>query len=89
MPEGITPNLVMLNLGDVVATCEVSVNGVKVGEKMSPPYSFDITSLLKAGENRVEVLVYSTLANHYQTLPTPYRGEPKAGIIGPVKVEIY
>ena len=89
MPEGISPNLVMLNLGDVVATCEVSVNGVKVGEKMSPPYSFDITSLLKAGENRVEVLVYSTLANHYQTLPTPYRGEPKAGIIGPVMVEIY
>lgn len=89
LPEGITPNRVMLNLGDVVATCEVSVNGVKVGEKMSPPYSFDITSQLKAGENRVEVVVYSTLANHYQVQPTPYRGSPKAGIIGPVSVEVY
>lgn len=89
LPDGISPKRVMLNLGSVVATCEVKVNGEKVGVRMSPPYSVDITKYLCAGENEVEVLVYSTLANHYQTQPTPYRGEPTAGILGPVRIEIY
>ena len=56
---------------------------------MSPPYSVDITKHIRLGKNEIEVLVYSTLSNHYQTQPTPYRGEPVAGILGPVKIEIY
>jgi hypothetical protein len=28
----------------------------------------------------------STLANHYQTIPSQYRGDPKAGLIGPVRL---
>lgn len=89
LPEGVNPKRVMLDLGSVVATCEVKINGKAAGVKMSPPYSVDITPYLCVGENEVEVLVYSTLANHYQTQPTPYRGEPTAGILGPVSVKIY
>lgn len=89
LPEGVTPKRVMLDLGSVVATCEIKINGKAAGVRMSPPYSVDITDYLRAGENEVEVLVYSTLANHYQTQPTPYRGEPTAGILGPVKIDIY
>ena len=89
LPEGVNPKRVMLDLGSVVATCEIKINGKAAGVKMSPPYSVDITQYLRAGENEVEVLVYSTLANHYQTQPTPYRGEPTAGILGPVSVKIY
>lgn len=80
---------VMLDLGSVVATCEIKVNGQALGIKMSPPYSVDITKHIHLGKNEIEVLVYSTLSNHYQTQPTPYRGEPVAGILGPVKIEIY
>jgi len=80
---------VILDLGDVVATCEIKINGQTLGIKMSPPYSVDITQHLRAGDNEIEVLVYSTLANHYQTQPTPYRGEPVAGILGPAKIEVY
>ena len=80
---------VMLDLGSVVATCEIKVNGQALGVRMSPPYSVDITKHIRPGKNEIEVLVYSTLANHYQTQPTPYRGEPTAGILGPVKIEIY
>lgn len=89
LPEGVNQKRVMLDLGSVVATCEIKINGKAAGVKMSPPYSVDITQYLRAGENEVEVLVYSTLANHYQTQPTPYRGEPTAGILGPVSVKIY
>ncbi len=80
---------VVLNLGSVVATCEIKVNGQDLGVRMSPPYSVDITRCLKPGANEIEVLVYSTLANHYQTQPTPYRGKPTAGILGPVNIEVY
>ena len=80
---------VMLNLGSVVATCEIKVNGQDLGVRMSPPYSVDITRCLKPGANEIEVLVYSTLANHYQTQPTPYRGKPTAGILGPINIEVY
>lgn len=87
--ESISSDRIMLDLGSVVATCEIKVNGQPLGVRMSPPYSVDITKYLHQGKNDIEVLVYSTLANHYQTQPTPYRGEPTAGILGPVKIEVY
>jgi hypothetical protein len=80
---------IMLKLGEVVATCEVTVNGQSAGVLISPPYELDITGLVKDGKNDIEVLVYSTLSNHYQTIPTPYRGEPRAGLIGPVLMSVY
>lgn len=80
---------VMLNLGDVVASCEVKVNGLPAGILMSPPYETDITQMLKEGNNEIEVLVYSTLSNHYQTIPTPYRGNAEAGMEGPVRIILY
>lgn len=43
---------------------------------------------MKEGNNKMEILVYSTLANHYQTIPTPYRGDPKAGLLEPVNLLI-
>ncbi len=79
----------ILDLGEVIATCEVKVNGKPVGIFINPPYRMDITSFINPGENAIEVLVYSTLSNHYQTIPTPYRGDPKAGLIGPVELLIY
>lgn len=81
-------NKVSLNLGEVVATCAVKVNGQDVVTMMSKPYKTEITKFLKAGPNEIELLVYSTLSNHYQTIPSAYRGNPRAGLIGPVAIEI-
>ncbi len=75
-----------LDLGRVVATAEVSVNGQKAGVRPAPPWTFDVAGLLEPGENDLEVLVYNTLANHYQTIPSLYRGEPTSGLFGPVRV---
>ncbi len=77
-----------LNLGDVVATCEVKINGKNAAVLMSKPYKATVSNLLKPGNNEIEVLVYSTLSNHYQTIPSAYRGVPTAGILGPVFIEI-
>ena len=50
---------------------EVKKNDSLVGILLSPPYQLDITPYMKEGNNKMEILVYSTLANHYQTIPTP------------------
>ena len=76
-----------LDLGDVVASAEVRVNGRAAGIRPAPPWRFDITPFVQPGENRIEVLVYNTLANHYSTIPTRYRGSAVSGLLGPVRIE--
>jgi hypothetical protein len=75
-----------IDLGVVVSSAELFVNGKSAGIRLSPPFRFDVTALAKAGENRIEVLVYNTVANNYTTVPTRYRGEIKSGLIGPVTI---
>ena len=79
---------VVLDLGDVVATAEVRVNGGVAGIRVAPPWTVDISEHVRAGENRLEILVYNTLANHYLTIPTRYRGSLRSGLIGPVRLEL-
>ena len=76
----------VLDLGEVDATCEVSVNGSTPQVMIDPPYRLDIAPYLHEGDNTISVLVYSSLSNHYQTTPSPYRGESHACLIGPVNL---
>ncbi|MBI5835527.1 MAG: hypothetical protein HZB16_24755 [Armatimonadetes bacterium] len=77
---------VVLDLGKVVASAEVRINGQPAGVRVAPPWTFDITRLVKPGPNRIEVLVCNTLANHYLTVPTQYRGATTSGLLGPVRL---
>ncbi|MCX6902278.1 MAG: hypothetical protein NTW03_02115, partial [Verrucomicrobia bacterium] len=79
---------VTLNLGDVAASAAVRVNGQLAGIRMAPPWVVDITQAVKSGENRIEVQVCNTLANHYTTIPTRYRGSTVSGLLGPVTLSI-
>ena len=79
---------IALDLGTVVATAEVRVNGQVAGIRVAPPWRVDISKQVKPGQNRIEVLVYNTLANHYLTIPTRYRGELTSGLLGPVTLEV-
>ncbi len=83
-----TQGRVLLNLGRVVATAEVHVNGSGAGLRLTPPWTVDISPQVKTGENLIEILVYNTLSNHYGTVPTHYRGSPESGILGPVTIEV-
>lgn len=82
-------NKVILDLGEVNASCEVKVNGQDVGIVMGSLYTVDISKQVKSGKNHIEVLVYSTLSNHYQIIPTPYRGDGVAGLLGPVSLTVW
>jgi hypothetical protein len=79
---------VTLNLGDVASSAEVRVNGQLAGIKVAPPWTLNITPLVKPGVNRIEVLVCNTLANHYTTVPTQYRGSTISGLLGPVRIDL-
>ena len=81
-----TSGALFLDLGSLVSSAEVHVNGRLAGVKVAPPWRLDITSFVRPGSNRLEVLIYSTLGNHYLTIPTRYRGSTVAGLLGPVTV---
>jgi hypothetical protein len=80
-------NHIVLDLGKVVSSAEVFVNRKSAGIKLSSPWKFDLTGKLQPGENRIEILVYNTLGNHYRTTPSMYVGRANSGLIGPVRLE--
>lgn len=80
---------VELDLGDVVSTARVFVNGKEIGLRMTPPWNFDLDGFLKSGDNLIEILVYNTAGNHYESIPTQYLKDVKAGILGPVNLRFY
>jgi hypothetical protein len=83
-----THGTVALDLGRVVASAEIHVNGTLAATRLAPPWKVDISKFVHAGANRIEVLVFNTLANHYQTIPTRYRGSALSGLLGPVRLEV-
>jgi hypothetical protein len=65
VPAGALDNSarILLNLGEVQDIAEVSVNGVAVGVRWTPPYAFDITPAVRPGDNKVEVKVTNRAVN--------------------------
>lgn len=80
---------VMLDLGHVRGTAEVWINGQNAGVRFLSPYRFEITGLIRAGKNEVEVLVLNTLAPYLSGhSPTLFvlSGQTISGLFGPVQL---
>ena len=54
---------IILDLGEMNDIAEVKVNGKNLGVLWYPPYSVDITDVLKNGENKLEIAVTNNWAN--------------------------
>ena len=82
---------VLLDLGTVAATTAVQVNGRDAGVRMALPFRFDITDLVRPGENEIGVTIVNTLANHMSSYPTNfiYEGQLVSGLIGPARLEFH
>jgi hypothetical protein len=77
----------ILDLGRVRGTAEVTVNGQPCGVRVWSSYRFDITAAAQPGQNTVEVLVCNTLAPYLRAVsPTHYvfPGQEVSGMLGPV-----
>ncbi len=80
------PQKLILDLGDVVSSVTVWVNGKEAGTRLAAPWHFDIAPLLHPGSNIIEIRVCNTVANIFLSSPTGYRGNTRAGLIGPVRL---
>ncbi len=77
-----------LDLGEVGVVAEVKVNGAPAGERVWLPFSFDVTELVKAGKNKVTVIVTNTMENERAVVDRASR-LPRlrhSGLIGPVRL---
>jgi hypothetical protein len=79
---------VLLDLGNVTTVAEVHMNGQSAGVRLARPFQFDVTNLVKEGENEIQIKVANTLANHMSTYPTRYinEGQTQSGLLGPVYI---
>ena len=62
-------------------TMEVTVNGTTAGVRLWPPYHLDLTGLVRAGENELEIHVTNTLSNLLMR-PLP------SGLVGHVRLTV-
>lgn len=79
---------IILDLGALTSSARVFVNGSPAGEHAAPPWVFDLSGKLKVGTNRIEVLVHTTLGNHYRAVPSGYPGRDRSGLVGPVVLRV-
>jgi hypothetical protein len=75
-----------LDLGQVLVAAEVLVNGDDAGVRVARPFKFDISNLIREGENTIEVRVANTIAPHYTTIPAMNLGPTESGLLGPVRL---
>jgi hypothetical protein len=79
LPESLTGQRVFLEPQIEDDVLEVLVNGQAAGVRLWAPYQMEITDLLKAGENILELRVANTLVNLLEAVerPSGLAGAPK------------
>ncbi len=99
IPAGET---VWLDLGKVIATASVTINGQDAGGVWTMPYHVDISRFLKQGNNQIKITVINTWVNRLigdKRLPAgkrktwlsydPFQPDSKpqsSGLLGPVRI---
>lgn len=77
----------VLDLGAVGETAKVTLNGVDLGAKIISPYSFDISSAVKKGENALKIEVTNTNVFALRDMFSQYLRIEPSGLLGPVKLK--
>ncbi len=89
---------VFLDLGKVLHMAEVWVNDKKVGERLWPPFKFDLSKVVKKGNNKIRVRIGNLMVNsmgikddlgtlrHWGWDGVPDDTSFDAGLFGPVKI---
>ena len=81
----------VLDLGRVRGSADVTVNGTRCGTRILHPYRFDMTDAAKAGENRIEIRVFNTLGPHFGVGHPSWHvfgNHTKSGIFGLITVNV-
>lgn len=79
-----TERSIQLDLGNAYETAEVFVNGQSAGVCICKPYRFELTGLLKEGENRLAIEVTNTLGTQMRDAISHYLPIEPFGVEGMV-----
>ncbi len=79
---------VLLDLGEVRTSAEVTVNGQPIGVRLAKSFVFDISNAVRPGENEIRVNVLNTLANYMSAQPSRFvfEGQTVSGLMGPASL---
>ena len=75
-----------LDLGYVGEVAELFINGEYVGEKLIPPYVFDISEFVTKGDNRLEVIVSNHNGWAVRDSFSKYLMFEPSGLLGPIRL---
>jgi hypothetical protein len=75
---------IALDAGRVEEIAELSVNGKRLGARIYPPYQWDITQAVHAGENEITLDVTNTAFARWKDSFS--HGDAVSGLLGPVRV---
>ena len=78
---------IILDLGKVNYTAELWINDKKVGEKIWPPFEFNITDHVKTGSNKIVIRIGNTLYNTMRQYEGKKKGQYLWGWIGVTEEE--
>jgi hypothetical protein len=80
---------IVMDLGEVYVACEVFINGKSAGKRVAKPFKFNVSDLVKPGENEIEIRVANTLAPHYSFPARALNlGTVESGLVGPVLLRL-
>lgn len=74
----------LLEIGPVGAMAQVVLNGHALGWVFAPPWRLSLRDAVVSGDNRLEITVFNTLANHFdQATPSGYvfPGQTVSGLL--------
>ena len=78
----------LLDLGYVGEVAELYINDKFVGEKLFPPYRFDISGFLKDGKNKMMVIVSNHNGYAVRDRFSKYLLFEPSGLLGPIKIKL-
>ncbi|MBQ8310519.1 MAG: glycosyl transferase family 2 [Clostridia bacterium] len=76
-----------LDLGTVGETAELTLNGIHCGIRIAPPYRFDVTGALKAGDNLAEIVVSNHLGYALRDKFSYNMQNSPSGILGDITLK--
>lgn len=82
VPEG---KKLALDLGEVGVTSHLYLNGEDLGIRLCPPYRYDLTDLIKNGDNELCIVVSNTLGNAIEDRSSLYMPLVPSGLLGRIK----
>lgn len=82
------PKQALLDLGNVYETAEVFINCASAGVKICKPYRFDLSGMMRKGENEIRIEVTNTLGTANRDPLGHYMVIEPFGVEGPVSFKV-